>query len=161
MKTQYDDIEPYTTKDGSTIRELMHPTRHGNRNQSLAEAIVPVGSKTLLHSHQQTEELYHITAGSGVMTVGEEEFPVVEGDTICITPVPRTRSQTREQSPSRSCAAVHLHTITKTRNCYKQKHKGFTLLHSTKERRNLPWQLILHLSNHSRRRLLLSKARAA
>jgi mannose-6-phosphate isomerase-like protein (cupin superfamily) len=86
MKTQYNEIEPYTTKDGSTIRELMHPTRHGNRNQSLAEATVPVGSKTLLHSHQQAEELYHITAGSGEMVVGGERFSVAAGDTICITP---------------------------------------------------------------------------
>jgi mannose-6-phosphate isomerase-like protein (cupin superfamily) len=86
MKTRYDEIEPYTTKDGSTIRELMHPAIHGNRNQSLAEAIVPERSTTLLHRHRDSEELYHITSGSGVMVVGEEEFPVVEGDTICIMP---------------------------------------------------------------------------
>jgi len=86
MRTPYDEIEPYTTKDGSIIRELIHPTRHGNRNQSLAEAIIPVGSKTLLHRHRQTEELYHITAGSGAMVVGDEQFSVAVGDTICITP---------------------------------------------------------------------------
>jgi mannose-6-phosphate isomerase-like protein (cupin superfamily) len=86
MKTRYDEIEPYTTKDGSTIRELMHPAIHGNHNQSLAEAIIPEGSQTLLHRHRNAEEIYHITAGSGVMKVGEEEFPVSEGDTVCITP---------------------------------------------------------------------------
>jgi mannose-6-phosphate isomerase-like protein (cupin superfamily) len=86
MKTRYDEIEPYTTKDGSIIRELMHPAMHGNHNQSLAEAIVPEGSTTLLHRHRNSEELYHIIAGSGVMKVGEEEFPVIEGDTVCIMP---------------------------------------------------------------------------
>ena len=34
----YRDIEPYVTKDGSEIRELMHPAVHGNEKQSLAEA---------------------------------------------------------------------------------------------------------------------------
>jgi mannose-6-phosphate isomerase-like protein (cupin superfamily) len=86
MKTRYDVIEPYTTKDGSIIRELMHPAIHGNRNQSLAEAIVPKGSQTLLHRHRNSEELYHITTGSGVMVVGEEEFAVAKGDTVCIMP---------------------------------------------------------------------------
>jgi len=86
MWTRYDGIQPYQTKDGSIIRELMHPAIHGNRNQSLAEATVPVGSTTLLHRHRQAEELYHIIAGSGEMTVGEERFAVRAGDTVCIMP---------------------------------------------------------------------------
>jgi uncharacterized protein YchJ len=51
MRTRYDDIPPYVTKDSSIIRELMHPVIHGNHNQSLAEAVVPVGSTTLFHRH--------------------------------------------------------------------------------------------------------------
>ena len=86
MKTRYREVEPYTTKDGSTIRELMHPQVHGNRNQSLAEAIVEPGAATRLHAHAVTEEIYHITAGSGVMVLGGEEFPVGPGDTVCIPP---------------------------------------------------------------------------
>jgi len=84
--THYPEIEPYTTKDGSQIRELLHPDHHGNSNQSLAEAIVPPGCKTLLHRHHETEELYHVTAGSGLMTLGDEAFPVTVGDTILIPP---------------------------------------------------------------------------
>ncbi|MEK6771526.1 MAG: cupin domain-containing protein [Pseudomonadota bacterium] len=38
MKTAYRDIRPFTTKDGSQIRELMHPAVDCNRQQSLAEA---------------------------------------------------------------------------------------------------------------------------
>jgi mannose-6-phosphate isomerase-like protein (cupin superfamily) len=86
MRTRYDEIQPYTTKDGSTIRELMHPAIHGNHNQSLAEAIIPAGSQTLTHRHRNSEELYHITAGSGVMVMGDEEFAVTAGDTVCIMP---------------------------------------------------------------------------
>ncbi|AKB55531.1 hypothetical protein A9239_06475 [Methanosarcina sp. A14] len=54
--TRYEEIEPYITKDGSIIRELMHPSVHGNSNQSLAEATVPAGGKTLLHKHHLTED---------------------------------------------------------------------------------------------------------
>lgn len=86
MYTRYADIPPYPTKDGSEIRELMHPARQSCRNQSLAEARVPAGEQTRLHRHRTTEELYHITAGRGLMTLGDEQFPVRVGDTVCIPP---------------------------------------------------------------------------
>jgi mannose-6-phosphate isomerase-like protein (cupin superfamily) len=86
MLTRYHALASYTTKDGSTIRELMHPAQHGNRNQSLAEATVPPHTDTLLHRHHQSEELYHITAGGGVMQLGEERFSVMAGDTVLIPP---------------------------------------------------------------------------
>ena len=66
----YATVPAYRTKDGSEIRELMHPAVHGNRAQSLAEATVPAGSRTLLHRHHSSEEVYHITAGRGRMTLG-------------------------------------------------------------------------------------------
>ncbi len=86
LKTSYQAIEPFTTKDGSIIRELMHPSVHGNQSQSLAEATLPVGGSTLLHRHSKIEEIYHITAGHGRMTLGNEQFDVSPGDTICIPP---------------------------------------------------------------------------
>lgn len=82
----YASVTPYLTKDRSEIRELMHPQVQGNRAQSLAEATVPPGARTLLHRHGQTEELYHITAGQGRMTLGEASFTVNVGDTVCIPP---------------------------------------------------------------------------
>ena len=86
MHTHYRDSAAYLTKDGSTIRELLHPDRHGNKQQSLAEAVVAPGGKTRLHQHQCSEELYHITRGCGRMTLGEQDFDVGVGDTICILP---------------------------------------------------------------------------
>lgn len=86
QRSQYRDIQAFVTKDGSLIRELLHPTVHGNDKQSLAEAVVAAGKKTQLHQHGQTEELYHITAGQGLMTLGAETFNVVAGDTLCIPP---------------------------------------------------------------------------
>lgn len=79
-------VPPYVTKDGSEIRELMHPAIHGNRAQSLAEATVPAGTRTLLHRHHHTEELYHITDGCGLMILGSSQLAVTAGDTICIPP---------------------------------------------------------------------------
>ncbi len=85
-RTRYSTALPYETKDGSEIRELMHPTVHSNRNQSLAEAIVAPGAATHLHRHHLSEELYHITAGIGLMRLGEKSFEVAAGDTVCILP---------------------------------------------------------------------------
>lgn len=86
MRTHYRDVPAGLTKDGSIIRELMHPLVHGNRAQSLAEATVPAGSTTLLHLHRVTEEIYHFTAGQGRMTLGAETMEVGPGDTVCIPP---------------------------------------------------------------------------
>jgi mannose-6-phosphate isomerase-like protein (cupin superfamily) len=86
VKTAYKSIAAYVTKDGSTIRELMHPLVHGNRVQSFAEAIVEPGARTALHRHALTEEIYHITAGDGLMTLGDQRFAVAVGDTVCIAP---------------------------------------------------------------------------
>ena len=49
LHTRYTDIEAFVTKDGSVVRELMHPNVHGNSNLSVAEAVVAVGKSTLLH----------------------------------------------------------------------------------------------------------------
>jgi mannose-6-phosphate isomerase-like protein (cupin superfamily) len=86
MKSFYSQIEPYITKDGSEIRELMHPALHGNLNQSLAEATVARGCKTTLHRHRQTEEIYYVVQGAGMMVLGDEILPVQTGDAICIAP---------------------------------------------------------------------------
>ena len=86
MQTRYADIPPYITKDGSEIRELMHPAVHGNRLQSLAEATVAPGTKTQLHRHAVTEELYHVSSGSGIMTLGDLRVAVTSGDTVLIPP---------------------------------------------------------------------------
>jgi mannose-6-phosphate isomerase-like protein (cupin superfamily) len=84
--TRRQDAKPYQTRDGSEIRELMHPALHGNRQQSLAEAIIRVEQKTHLHYHQLSEELYHVIYGTGRITLGEDQFSLRPGDTVCIPP---------------------------------------------------------------------------
>lgn len=86
MKTSYNEITAFITRDGSLIRELMHPDSHGNQNQSLSEAIIEPGKETLLHRHILSEELYHVIAGTGLMTLAKQQFEVRSGDTIGIHP---------------------------------------------------------------------------
>jgi mannose-6-phosphate isomerase-like protein (cupin superfamily) len=86
VKTSLSKVASYITKDGSEIRELLHPSQHGVRNQSLAEAVIPPGTSTQLHRHHQTEEIYHVTRGNGRMTLGEKQFEITVGDSIAILP---------------------------------------------------------------------------
>lgn len=86
IMTSHAALEAFVTKDGSTVRELMHPSRHACRNQSLAEAIVAPGARTLAHRHLESEEIYHFLSGQGRMFLNEQNFPVGPGDTVCIAP---------------------------------------------------------------------------
>lgn len=80
------DLPAFTTKDGSEIRELLAHRNSAIRNQSLAEACVPVGGSTLEHYHAKTEEIYFITAGVGQIRIAGELKPVMAGDAIAIPP---------------------------------------------------------------------------
>jgi mannose-6-phosphate isomerase-like protein (cupin superfamily) len=84
--TSYEQIEPFTTLDGSQIREWAGPVSAPARNQSLAEATIPVGGATIAHYHRVTEELYLVTAGSGRLVIDGEERDVAEGDCAVIPP---------------------------------------------------------------------------
>lgn len=75
-----DALEPFTTLDGSEIREL---ARMGN--QTLAEATVPPDGETFEHFHD-FEEIYYFTAGRGRLRLGETEAEVAAGDCVAIPP---------------------------------------------------------------------------
>jgi mannose-6-phosphate isomerase-like protein (cupin superfamily) len=80
-----DDAEAFTTKDGSTIRELLG-TQHGTANQSLAEATLEPGQATERHYHARSEELYVVLEGEGEMEVDGATRRVGPGDAILIPP---------------------------------------------------------------------------
>ena len=86
IKIEYDAVDPYTTKDGSIIRELIHPDLQGNKKQSLAEATIPPDCITELHRHVKSEEIYHILSGTGRMVLEMEQFEVGPGDSVLIPP---------------------------------------------------------------------------
>jgi mannose-6-phosphate isomerase-like protein (cupin superfamily) len=74
-------VEPFATKDGSTIREL-----HRTAAQSLAEATLEPDQATQRHYHRATEEIYFVTKGSGMMEVDGERTQVRPGDAVLIPP---------------------------------------------------------------------------
>ena len=114
-RTALADAAPYLTKDGSQVRELLHPDHHPVRNQSLAEAVVPVGGSTQLHRHHRSEEIYHVTRGQGRMTLGDESFPIAPGDSILIAPGTPHRVDNTGDDPLHilcCCAPAYAHTDT-------------------------------------------------
>ncbi len=75
------DAEPFTTADGSTVRELMH-----TQAQSLAEATLLPGQATQRHYHRRSEELYYLLEGGGELELDRERAEVAAGDAILIPP---------------------------------------------------------------------------
>src|SRR5438552_18835432 len=80
------EVPAFITKDGSEIRELLAYRNSAIRNQSLAEARLPVGSSTQEHYHPKAEEIYYITRGTGRIRIEGEMREVKAGDAIAIPP---------------------------------------------------------------------------
>jgi mannose-6-phosphate isomerase-like protein (cupin superfamily) len=110
-----DQAPPFITKDGSEIRELLAYRNSAIRNQSLAEARLPVGAATQEHYHLQTEEIYYITHGSGRIRIEEEVRDVSAGDAIAICPGKKHKLWNTGTTPLRllcCCAPAYEHSDT-------------------------------------------------
>jgi mannose-6-phosphate isomerase-like protein (cupin superfamily) len=109
------EAAPFITKDGSEIRELLAYRNSAIRNQSLAEARLPVGAATQRHYHPRAEEIYFITAGSGKMEI-EGEFQMVRaGDAVAIPPGKRHKLWNTGTEPLKllcCCAPAYEHSDT-------------------------------------------------
>ena len=109
------DVPPFTTKDGSEIRELLAYRNSVIRNQSLAEARLPRGGATQEHYHPRTEEIYYITHGTGKMRIEGETREVRPGDAIAIPPGQRHKLWNTGDEPMRllcCCAPAYEHADT-------------------------------------------------
>lgn len=96
-----EQAEPFTTKDGSTIRVLLDAQLGGTANQSLAEAWLEPGQVTQRHYHARSEELYVLLEGEGDMEVDGERTRVGPGDAILIPPGARHQIQAASDTPLR------------------------------------------------------------
>ena len=106
---------PFVTKDGSEIRELLAYRNSCVRQQSLAEARLPVGAATQEHYHVRTEEIYYLTHGRGRMRLGTEEREVQAGEAIAIPPGVRHKLWNIGSEPLRllcCCAPAYEHSDT-------------------------------------------------
>lgn len=93
--------EPFTTKDGSTIRVLLDAEAGGSANQSLAEALLEPGQATERHYHAETEEIYVLLEGDGEMEVDGDRSRVGPGDAILIPAGARHQIRADRSGPLR------------------------------------------------------------
>lgn len=108
-------VPAFITKDGSEIRELLAHRNSAIRNQSLAEARLPVGGATQEHYHPRTEEIYYITHGIGRIRIEGEIRDVVASDAIAILPGQRHKLWNTGTEPLRllcCCAPPYEHSDT-------------------------------------------------
>ena len=106
------EVEPFTTLDGSEIREVAGPAIGSAVNQSLAEATVPAGGSTEEHYHRVTEEIYFFTEGRGRLRLAAVERAVGPGDTVVIAPGVRHKLWASEDAPLKllcCCAPAYTH----------------------------------------------------
>ena len=92
--------EPFTTTDGSTIRELHHTDE-----QSLAEARLEPGQATRRHYHARTEEIYFLLEGDGEIEIDGETRAVAPGNAILIPAGARHQIQAQTSLRFLCCCA--------------------------------------------------------
>jgi mannose-6-phosphate isomerase-like protein (cupin superfamily) len=111
----YERAEPFTTADGSTIRELLGLPTAPVQNQSLAEATLESGQATARHYHGESEEFYYLLDGSGEVEIDGERERVQSGDAILIPPRAWHQIRADEEGPLRflcCCAPPYRHADT-------------------------------------------------
>jgi mannose-6-phosphate isomerase-like protein (cupin superfamily) len=101
-----DEAEPFTTADGSTIRELLGLPTAPVRNQSLAEATLAPGQATERHYHAETEEIYYVVEGSAEMELDGDRRAVGVGDAILIPPGARHQIRADEEGVRFLCCCA-------------------------------------------------------
>ncbi len=78
------EVPEFITLDTSHIREILAPANSDLQRQSLAEASLPPGASTFAHYHPNTEEIYYILSGTGLMAVEDSLQAVHPLDAVSI-----------------------------------------------------------------------------
>jgi mannose-6-phosphate isomerase-like protein (cupin superfamily) len=76
--------EPFVAADLSEIRLLVDRVNTGIGSVSLAHATVAPGAETIWHRLEDTDEIYFVLSGRGLVSVGDESRQVEPGDTVWI-----------------------------------------------------------------------------
>lgn len=78
------EAEPFVAADLSEIRLLVDRANMGIASVSLAHATVAAGAETVWHRLEDTDEIYFVLSGHGLISVGDESREVGPGDTVWI-----------------------------------------------------------------------------
>lgn len=81
------DRQPWSTAaDHAVARQIVSPENSRARQVSIADIVIPPGVTVREHHHKVIEEIYYITAGSGIMWINGATRHVGAGDAIVIRP---------------------------------------------------------------------------
>jgi oxalate decarboxylase/phosphoglucose isomerase-like protein (cupin superfamily) len=70
--------------DWGTMKWFVSPVTIPGAANSQGEVIINPGQGHVRHQHEHADELIYVISGSGVQTVGDEEFAITEGDMVYI-----------------------------------------------------------------------------
>jgi quercetin dioxygenase-like cupin family protein len=97
MSQQHGETALFT---GSRVRELIAGRETGGQFCML-EFTSPAGRGTPLHMHERETESVHLLSGELIVTVGEETFQLVPGDSIVLKPHQAHRLVTGDNEDAR------------------------------------------------------------
>ncbi len=63
---------------------LIDPENSPSKNLTMGYTVIYPTGKTTGHAHDDMEEVYFILSGKGTMVIGEDEFPIKEGDAFYV-----------------------------------------------------------------------------
>lgn len=90
---------------------LMDAGELGSRNMSVTWLEVPSGIDQELHSHEEAEQIYVVTRGSGSLTVAGDKQEVSAGDLVMVPPA-TDHSIANDGSEDLCCISVQSPPIT-------------------------------------------------
>jgi oxalate decarboxylase/phosphoglucose isomerase-like protein (cupin superfamily) len=67
-----------------TMKWFVSPVTIPGAANSQGEVIINPGQGHVRHLHEHADELIYVISGTGTQTVGDEEFPITEGDVVYI-----------------------------------------------------------------------------
>lgn len=91
---------------------LMDAGELGSRNMSVTWIEVPPGVDQALHSHEDAEQVYVVTAGSGSMTVAGDTQDLTQGDLVMVPPATDHSISNGEGSDDLCCVSVQSPAVT-------------------------------------------------
>ena len=90
------DANPLVGHDSKVIWRLLSGAGQDNVNQpeaacllrlkSLSRHTVQGGMKSDYHDHENEEQIYYFTRGSGKMLIDDKEYPIKAGDAVHLPP---------------------------------------------------------------------------